>query len=59
MDQVSDPKNLAFVSAASTWKISIERSLGKLTAPEDMSSVIEENGFLELSITLFHGDQAG
>lgn len=59
VDQVSDPKNQVFVSAASTWEISIKRGLGKLTAPEDMSSVIEENGFLELPITLFHGDQAG
>lgn len=59
VDQVSDPINQVFVSAASTWEISIKRGLGKLTAPEDMSSVIEENGFLELPITLFHGDQAG
>ena len=59
VDQVADPNNQVFVSAASTWEISIKRALGKLTAPEDMSSVIEKNGFLELPITLFHGDQAG
>ena len=59
IDKVSDPRSEVFVSAASTWKISTKRGLGKLNAPEDMSSVVEENGFIELPITFFHGDQAG
>lgn len=59
VEQVSDPRNQVFVSAATTWEISIKRALGKLSAPVDMSSVIEDSGFIELTITLFHGDQAG
>jgi PIN domain nuclease of toxin-antitoxin system len=59
VEQVSDSRNEVFVSAATTWEISIKRALGKLSAPEDMSSVVDENGFIELPITLFHGDQAG
>lgn len=56
---IADPRNQVYVSAVSTWEISIKRALGKLEAPVDMSSVIDSEGFLELPITLFHGDQAG
>lgn len=56
---ISDSKNQVYVSSASTWEISIKRSLGKLQAPDDMSRVIEEEGFTPLSITPYHGDQAG
>lgn len=59
IEQISDSRNEVFVSAATTWEISIKRALGKLTAPDDMSSVIEDSGFLDLPISLFHGDQAG
>lgn len=56
---IADPRNDVYVSAASTWEISIKRSLGKLTAPDDMDSIIEDEGFDKLPISLFHGDQAG
>lgn len=35
---LGDPRNQAFVSAASTWEIAIKAALGKLEAPEDMDS---------------------
>ncbi|WP_440903782.1 type II toxin-antitoxin system VapC family toxin [Catenovulum sp. SX2] len=56
---IADPRNQVFVSTASTWEISIKRALGKLKAPEDMDSLIEDEGFLPLPISLYHGDQAG
>ncbi len=56
---ISDPRNEVFVSAATTWEISIKRSIGKLQAPEDMDNIAEEEGFIPLPISLFHGDQAG
>ena len=56
---IADPRNDVYISAASTWEISIKRSLGKLSAPEDMDSIIDNEGFDKLPITLFHGDQAG
>jgi len=56
---IADPRNEVYVSAASTWEISIKRSLGKLTAPDDMDTIVEDEGFSKLTITLFHGDQAG
>ena len=34
-------------------------SLGKLEAPEDMDSVVEEEGFSKLPMSLYHGQLAG
>lgn len=56
---IQDPKNQIFVSAATTWEISIKRALGKISAPEDMSSIIDDEGFIALSINAYHADQAG
>lgn len=56
---IADPRNEIIISAASNWEISIKRSLGKLEAPEDMDSVVEDNSFLKLPISPYHGDQAG
>ncbi|WP_448547614.1 type II toxin-antitoxin system VapC family toxin [Thalassotalea fusca] len=56
---IADAKNEIYVSAVTTWEISIKRSIGKLIAPEDMESIVEEEGFTSLPISLFHGDQAG
>jgi PIN domain nuclease of toxin-antitoxin system len=56
---IADPRNDVYISAASSWEISIKRSLGKLSAPEDMDSIIDNEGFDKLPISLFHGDQAG
>lgn len=56
---IREPRNSVYVSAVSLWEISIKRSLGKLRAPLGMNGLIEEEGFLPLAITLFHGEQAG
>ena len=58
-DLIGDADNEIYVSAASTWEISIKRALGKLEAPLGLSSVIWNSGFAELPISLFHGEQAG
>ena len=57
--EISNPRNQVYVSAASTWEISIKKSTGKLVAPEDLDAIVECEGFDKLPITLFHGDQAG
>jgi PIN domain nuclease of toxin-antitoxin system len=54
---VADPRNQVFVSAVSTWEIALKKSLGKLDAPEDLDTIVEDEGFIRLPITLFHGDQ--
>lgn len=56
---IMEPRNEIFVSAATTWEIAIKRSIGKLEAPDDIDSIVEEEGMLKLPITLFHGEQAG
>ena len=56
---ISNPRNQVYVSAASTWEISIKKFIGKLSAPEDMDAIVENEGFDKLPITLFHGEQAG
>jgi len=56
---ISDPRNQVFISAASAWEISIKKSLGKLSAPDDMDSIVDDEGFDTLPISFFHGEQAG
>lgn len=56
---IEDPRNQVYVSAVSTWEISIKRCIGKLKAPDDMDRIVEDEGFLKLPISLYHGDQAG
>ena len=56
---ISDPRNHVYVSAASAWEISIKKSLGKLSAPDDMDSIVDDEGFDSLAISFFHGEQAG
>ncbi len=56
---IADPHNEVFVSAASSWEIAIKQKIGKLKAPKGLAGIVEEEGFLPLPISLFHGEQAG
>jgi PIN domain nuclease of toxin-antitoxin system len=56
---IGDARNMIYVSAISNWEISIKKSLGKLAAPDDMDSIVEDKGFIKLPISNFHGDLAG
>ena len=56
---ISDPRNQVFISAVSLWEASIKKSSGKLSAPDDLDAIVEEEGFSKLPISLYHGDQAG
>lgn len=49
---ITDPRNLIFVSAASTWEIAIKKSLGKLESPDDLLKQIKVNQFKSLPIDL-------
>jgi PIN domain nuclease of toxin-antitoxin system len=59
LEVIGDERNEVFVSAATTWEISIKMSLGKLEAPEDIDSVVADEGFSKLPISLYHGQLAG
>jgi PIN domain nuclease of toxin-antitoxin system len=56
---IAAPGNEAFVSAVSSWEISIKKMRGLLQAPDDIDAIVEEEGFGKLPITLFHGERAG
>lgn len=44
----------ALVSIASFWEIAIKKALGKLQAPDDLPTRVQEMGFELLSIELEH-----
>jgi PIN domain nuclease of toxin-antitoxin system len=51
---IADPANEPLVSTASVWEIAIKRSLGKLTAPEDLVDEIDDAGFSWLPVDAEH-----
>lgn len=56
---IADGRSHVFVSAASAWEMAIKAMLGKLKAPADLSSLLQANRFVELSITLQHAVLTG
>lgn len=56
---VADANNEIFTSAVTAWEISIKVALGKLIAPCDIDTEVQEEGFSPLDITLKHADAAG
>jgi PIN domain nuclease of toxin-antitoxin system len=55
---ISDEQNDIYVSAASAWEIATKFKKGKLPSATsllpDFSSVVEENGFIDLPVTSSH-----
>ena len=51
---IADEANEVLVSAAVGWEISIKSALGKLRAPDDLESVLQQAGFRELPISMRH-----
>ena len=56
---ITDPRNNVFVSAITGWEISSKRAKGRMTAPDNLSGMIEEKGFTHLPLTFYHAEQAG
>lgn len=56
---IMDGHNEVYISAVLTWEISIKKALGKLAAPDDMDAIVQEENFLKLPISLYHGQMAG
>ena len=51
--------DLAYVSTASIWEISIKSKIGKLSLPGCVSEAVEESGLLPLPIMANHAELAG
>ncbi|MBF0266097.1 MAG: type II toxin-antitoxin system VapC family toxin [Gammaproteobacteria bacterium] len=56
---ISNPQNRIYLSSVSSWEISIKKNKGLLEAPDDIASIVNEEGFEELPISIFHGELAG
>jgi PIN domain nuclease of toxin-antitoxin system len=60
---VVDPDNAVFVSAASAWEIATKYRIGRLpragALAVDASGALARQGFVELPITVQHGQTAG
>jgi len=56
---ISNANNEIYVSAASSWEISIKKRNGKLTGPDNIDRVVEQERFNKLPISLIHGEAAG
>ncbi len=51
---ISDASNEVYVSAATAWEIAVKRAAGKLEAPGEIRSWIEDSDFRELPIEVEH-----
>lgn len=60
---IEDDANDVFVSAASAWEIATKHRLGKLARASavaaDVAGCIAIQGFIELPVTVQHGQRAG
>jgi PIN domain nuclease of toxin-antitoxin system len=51
--------NVLLVSSASLWEIAVKARLGRLAVPDDLSSILEEQGFEPLAVDHRHAWAAG
>src|SRR5450432_2322695 len=62
-EAIADEANDVFLSAASAWEITTKHRLGKLpgaaAVAADVAACVADQGFLELPISLTHGQKAG
>ena len=56
---IADPRNEVFVSAITGWEITVKQAKGRMTAPDNLLSMIDDRGFTHLPLTFHHAEQAG
>lgn len=56
---ITDPRNVVWVSAATIWEVEIKRALGKLRAPDGLHALCVDRGFDALDISFEHAVAAG
>jgi PIN domain nuclease of toxin-antitoxin system len=56
---IADTRNEVFISAVTIWEIAIKKPAGKLEAPDDIDTIVEDEGFSKLPINLYHGEVPG
>ncbi len=53
-EAITDNRNNVFVSAVSTWELSIKAALGKITLPDDLETQRKRCDFKPLPISIQH-----
>ena len=53
-EAITDSNNTVFVSAASTWELSIKSALGKISIPDDLEVQRERCDFKALCVSIQH-----
>ncbi len=56
---IADPRNEVFVSAVTGWEIAVKRAKGRMSAPDNLTAMVDERGFTHLPLTFHHTEQAG
>ena len=56
--EIADPRNQVFVSAIVGWEIAVKRAKGRIVAPDNLETLIEERGFSHLPLTFHHAEHA-
>ena len=57
-EAITSPDNEVFVSAVNIWELAAKREKGTLSAPNDLTTIVEQRGFAPLPLSLFHAEQA-
>ncbi|MYA34262.1 MAG: type II toxin-antitoxin system VapC family toxin [Gemmatimonadales bacterium] len=55
---IADPASEVFVSAVSGWEIAIKKAKGRLAAPDNLATMVEEKRFVHLPLTFDHAERA-
>lgn len=55
---IQDERNVLFISAATVWEVAIKRQKGGLQIEGDLQALVAADGFVALTIDLFHAQQA-
>lgn len=53
-DLIANPATRVLVSVVSIWEIVIKKSLGKLTCPDNLKELLQENDFTTLPLVADH-----
>jgi PIN domain nuclease of toxin-antitoxin system len=53
-DEIADPANEVLISTAALWELTIKEASGKLSLPADLDTIVTDEGFSVLSITVIH-----
>jgi PIN domain nuclease of toxin-antitoxin system len=53
-DAIADPASEVLISIAALWELTIKESSGRLTLPDDLETIVVDEGFSVLSVSFAH-----